>query len=134
MAFVTVQEDHCDEKVVGVDRYYVIGQEDAGIAEAAIVVEDRYQGLGLRTSLLKQFISHASIAMVHFRNDRIMQLIRRSGLPHKSKLTSGVREIQVALSSESPRASPGASKRKLFILFRELVHAMCPGEIPRNKP
>jgi len=29
---------------------------------------------------------------------------------------------------------PGASKRKLFILFRELVRAMYPGEIPRKKP
>jgi len=45
-------------------------------------------------------------------------------------------EAELLLSQEAlPGVNlPGASKRKLFILFRELVRAMCPGEIPRKKP
>jgi len=59
----------------------------------------------------------------------------------ETKLTDWVREYGTFLgqqyANELKRRQvnlPGASKRKLFILFRELVHVMCPGEIPRKKP
>lgn len=107
MAFVAVHKDHDAESVVAVAHYFVISQEDAGSAEVAIVVEDRYQGKGLGTYLLKHLASYAKthgvhtfVATVHYSNDRIMRLIRRSGLLNKRKLSSGVWEIQVELSSE----------------------------------
>jgi GNAT superfamily N-acetyltransferase len=59
MAWVAINPDDPDHPGMGVGRYVRL-REDPGIAEAAVTVLDRYQGLGLGTILL-QFVSGSAI-------------------------------------------------------------------------
>jgi GNAT superfamily N-acetyltransferase len=74
-------------------------------AEAAIVVEDAYQGRGLGTLLVERLLSYARmhgiryfVAEINSENDRVLRFIRRSGLPAEKKLEAGVWLIRVRLA------------------------------------
>lgn len=104
MALVATRDQHGDEQLIGVARYAVIPGTWPAEAEAAIVVEDRYQGKGLGTILLERLVAYASahgicafLATVRYDNARMMRFIRRSGLPTESRVESGVWEIRVEL-------------------------------------
>lgn len=105
MALVATHEEHGDEQVIGVARYAVIPGTWPAEAEAAIVVEDRYQGRWLGTSLLERLVAYANVhgiraflATVRHDNERMMRFIRRSGLPTESRVQAGVWEIRVGLN------------------------------------
>ena len=107
MALVATVEHGGEEQVVAVAQYAQIPGAEPGLAEAAIVVEDRYQGRGLGTVLLRHLVRYArahgvSAFLAQFRqeNHRIMEFIQRSGLPTESELHSGVWEIKVSLGAE----------------------------------
>jgi RimJ/RimL family protein N-acetyltransferase len=99
--------DQGEEEIIGVARYAQTTPDEPDLAEAAVVVEDRFQGQGLGTLLLKRLAAHAQAqgirafwATIHPTNDRIRRFIQRSGLPSKSRFESGLWEIRVELETE----------------------------------
>ena len=107
MALVATREQSVEEHIIAVARYWVIPVNEPGLAEPAIVVEDRYQNRGLGTLLLKRLVEYARahgirtfLASVHHSNARIRRIIRRSGLPIECKMESGTCEIRVNLETE----------------------------------
>jgi GNAT superfamily N-acetyltransferase len=112
MALVATCQQYGEEEIVGVARYAVIPGTWPAEAEAAIVVEDRYQGRGLGTSLLERLVAYANahgirafLATVRHDNERMMRFIRRSGLPTESRVEAGVWEIRVGLNRGPERNS-----------------------------
>jgi len=107
MAFVATHGRDDVRDIIGVARYaHVEGRP--GLAEAGIVVEDRYQGRGLGTMLLKRLIAYARehgvqalYASVHPANDQILRFIQRSSLPTESRLEAGVWEMHVYLDQDA---------------------------------
>ena len=102
MAFVATLGPEAESPIIGVARY-AEGLEPT-VAEAGVVVEDRFQRLGLGTLLLTELVKyaraqgiHTFVGWIHQSNAAILQFIRRSGLPTQSRLESGVWEIRVSL-------------------------------------
>jgi RimJ/RimL family protein N-acetyltransferase len=102
MAFVATLQD--TDAIIGVARYASFAPKEPHIAEAAIVVEDAYQGRGLGTELLQRLLPYALAhgirafqATIHYSNDPIMRFVRRSGLRFEVKTDWGVREVVVHL-------------------------------------
>jgi acetyltransferase len=105
MAYVAVIEDGTDDNIVGVARY-ASNPDHPTEAEAAIIVTDAYQGRGLGKQLMIHLVDYAkkhSIryfqATVLFGNDRILNFIRKSGLPFEKKLEYGAWEIKVDIGN-----------------------------------
>ena len=105
MAFVATREQKGEEFVAGVARYAALGPERPDEAEAAVVVEDRYQHLGLGTRLLDWLLAYARthgirffVAEINAENDRVLDFVRRSGLPTEKHLQSGTWEIRVRIA------------------------------------
>ncbi len=108
VALVATREQCGEEHVIAVARYDVLGPAEPDVAEAAIVVEDQYQGQGLGTLLLKRLVAYARThgvrafqAAVHHSNAQIIRFIQRSGLPfERMRIESGVWEFRVKLGLE----------------------------------
>lgn len=105
MALVgAVQEDNT-ERLVAVARYGVLEGDEPGLAEAAIIVRDDYQGIGLGKILMKRLLQYGKrhgvcklVATVHSSNARITRFITKSGLPFEKKmLEPGVWEYRIRL-------------------------------------
>jgi GNAT superfamily N-acetyltransferase len=110
MALVATGDQEGGEEVIAVARYAVLPDTCPAEAEAAIVVEDRYQGKGLGTVLLERLVTYARkhgirafLATIRHGNSRMMRFIRRSGLPTESKMQAGGWEIRVGLEGEPDR-------------------------------
>jgi acetyltransferase len=105
MAFVACVEQGPEELIIGVARYALVEGVVPCSAEAAVVVEDEYQGRGLGTILLKKLVIYAREngvrsfwATVHRNNAQILRFIKRSGLPVERKaLKEGAWDIRVRL-------------------------------------
>jgi RimJ/RimL family protein N-acetyltransferase len=107
MALVATGEEDGEEHIIAVARY-AADSAQLDLAEAAIVVEDKYQKRGLGTLLLTRLVAYAHthgirafMATVHHDNVQIMRFIRQSGLPSQSKLAAGIWEIVVKLEPEA---------------------------------
>ena len=105
MAFVATHAEEGEEDIVGVARYAALGPARPSEAEAAVVVEDRYQGQGLGTRLLERLLDHARshsiyafVAEISSHNDQILRFIEESGFPVEKRLDAGVWEIKVTFS------------------------------------
>jgi RimJ/RimL family protein N-acetyltransferase len=103
MAFVATCGTDDVRDIIAVARYAEV-EGSPGLAEAGVVVEDRYQKRGLGTILLSRLTQYAReqgvqafYASVHPANNRILRFIQRSGLPSESRLESGVWEMHVSL-------------------------------------
>jgi len=116
MALVAACEQDCGEAIIGVARYAVVPGSEPREAETAIVVEDRYQGLGLGSLLLERLAAYAVahgirafVATVRQDNGRVMHLVRRSGLPTEINLEAGTLALRVGLQPEvrGDAAGPG---------------------------
>jgi RimJ/RimL family protein N-acetyltransferase len=115
MAFVaTVQQN--GQEIVAVARYAAIPETWPLEAEAAIVVQDSYQGRGLGTILMGRLATyartqgiHAFRATVHQGNARIMRFIQRSGLPTRSRVEPGGLEIWIGLGPDRHPGDGGSS-------------------------
>lgn len=108
MALVATREQGGEEHIIAVARYAVDPAADPDLAEAAIVVEDKYQKQGLGTLLLTRLVAYAQAhgirafrATIRQDNAQIMRFVRRSGLPTDSRLEAGVWEIVVKLEPEA---------------------------------
>lgn len=105
MAFVACMEQRTGERIIGVARYAAVENAVPRAAEAAVVVEDEYQGRGLGTILLKRLVDyaredgvHSLWATVHRNNAQILRFVKRSGLPvERRALTEGAWDIRVHL-------------------------------------
>jgi RimJ/RimL family protein N-acetyltransferase len=106
MALVASCEE-CEEELIGVARYAVIPGSQPREAEAAIVVEDRYQNRGLGALLLERLTAYAVahgieafVATIRNDNRRVLRLVKRSGLPADFELEAGTLMLRVRLRPE----------------------------------
>lgn len=104
MAIVATREEAGEDVIVAVARYSATQPDRPDEAEAAIVVEDRYQGQGLGTLLVERLLPHARqqgirtfVAEISGENERIMRFVRRSGLPTEKRFEAGVWQIKVGI-------------------------------------
>lgn len=105
MALVaTKAEEHGEETITGVARYYVMDNEP-GVAEFAIVISDAYQRQGLGSHLMIRLIEYAQargihtfLGFAHGENYRLLRFVQRFGLPTEHKLKNGLWEIRVQLN------------------------------------
>ena len=126
IALVATCKQPGEEEITAVARYALIPTAEPGLAEVSIVVEDRYQGRGLGTLLLKRLVvygrSHGVrtfLAVVHPENARMLRLIRHSGLPTESKAELGALEIRIGLQrTADPREVTGLGQRSESSLVR----------------
>lgn len=103
-ALVATCQKEGQELIIAEARYDAGWSGQPDLAEAAIVVEDAYQGQGLGTLLARRLVSYASVqgirafmAAVNLSNAKIMRFIRRSGLPVECKLKWGMKEVRIDL-------------------------------------
>jgi acetyltransferase len=104
MAFVAVCQKKGRDIVVGVARYALLDKDHPGLAESAVVVQDEYQGRGIGTQLLKRLLTYAKAKGIsHLRgfmqigNNRMLNLVKNSGLPYKTRFVDGVCEVDIDL-------------------------------------
>jgi RimJ/RimL family protein N-acetyltransferase len=95
MGLVATSAPRGEENIVAVARYAEVQPSEPGVVEFAIVVQDRYQGRGLGTILLKRLVAYAQthailtfLARVHPENTRMLGLLQHSGFPIKLIETS----------------------------------------------
>ncbi len=104
MAFVAT---NAAGQVIGVARYMTPTPPEVGAAEAAVVVEDDYQGNWLGTYLLRHLVQYALehgikifTAAIHPSNEKIVRFIRRSGYPIETGFSDGMIEFRIHISEE----------------------------------
>lgn len=105
MAFVATHVQDGEEQIIGVARYAVSNPAKPNEAEAAIVVEDRYQGRGIGTILLARLLEYARrhgieyfCANVDSMNTTMLQMIQRIKMTTEMKLNSGVWDIRIRIA------------------------------------
>ena len=105
MAFVAIYKENAHENVLGVARYAVLDPKHPDTAEAAVVVIDEYQGLGLGRQLLRRLVIYARGKGIRWirgnlqvGNDRMLLLVKGSGLPHQTRFVDGIWEVAIDLS------------------------------------
>ncbi len=104
MAFVAVCQKNQRDIVVGVSRYAMLNTSQPETAESAVVVQDEYQGKGIGKLLLWRLVNYARGKGIHFLrgnlqmgNTRMLDLVKRSGLPYKQRYAEGVWEVSIDL-------------------------------------
>lgn len=104
MAFVATCEENDQDIVVGVSRYAMLDTGHPEIAEAAVVVDDKYQGRGIGRLLLWRLVDYARGRKICFLrgnlqigNDRMLTLVKRSGLPHETCYVEGIWQVTIDL-------------------------------------
>jgi acetyltransferase len=109
MAFVALTRDGDQEIVIGVARYAMDDPGNPEYAESAVVVEDRFQGRGLGSLLLWRLVNYARERGIRILrgnlqagNNRMLGLVRHSGLPHQTRFVDGVWEVSIDIS-QPPR-------------------------------
>ena len=102
MAFVAICKRNGHDIVVGVSRYALLDTAHPETAESAVVVEDEYQGRGLGRLLLWRLVNYARLKGIHYLrgnmqigNNRMLDLVKRSGLPHKTHFVDGIWEVDI---------------------------------------
>lgn len=102
MAFVAICQENGRDCVVGVSRYALLDPGQTEVAESAVVVADQYQGRGIGKLLLKHLVLYArSMGIHHLRgnlqigNNRMLELVKRSGLPYKTRFMEGIWEVDI---------------------------------------
>jgi acetyltransferase len=108
MAFVAIAYENDHEIVVGVSRYAMDDPKNPEFAESAVVVEDAYQGRGIGKLLLWRLVNYARIKGIHILrgnlqvgNSRMLDLVKRSGLPHQTKYVDGIWEVDIDITDPS---------------------------------
>lgn len=105
MAIVATRKQDDDDQIIGVARYAVSDASKPNEAEAAIVVQDSYQGQGVGTILLARLLGYAQkhgieyfCANVDSMNTTMLQMIQHIGLPTEMKLNAGVWDIRIRIA------------------------------------
>lgn len=94
------------EDIVGVARFDVFTPNQEDTAEAAFVIEDRFQGMGLGTALMLRLARRALavgvyyfVFTVHWTNEAMLKLLRKSGEVIERHQSGGVYDVRVQLSA-----------------------------------
>ncbi|GAB4579617.1 MAG: GNAT family N-acetyltransferase [Anaerolineales bacterium] len=94
------------EEIVGVARFDVLTPNQPDTAEAAFVIEDRFQGLGLGTALMLRLARIALemgvyyfVFTVHWTNEGMLKLLRKCGEVVERRQSGGVYDVRVQLSA-----------------------------------
>jgi acetyltransferase len=102
MAFVAIYNENNMDIVTGVARYAVLDPDHPKTAEAAVVVVDEYQSLGLGKQLLKRLVLYARSKGIEYLrgnlqvgNDRMLTLVKHSGLPNQTRFVDGIWEVSI---------------------------------------
>jgi acetyltransferase len=105
MAFVGVCQKDGRDIVIGVARYTLLDTKHPKIAESAVVVQDEYQGRGLGKQLLRRLVLYAHASGIHHLrgnlqvgNNRMLDLVKRSGLPYKTRFVDGIWQVDIDLA------------------------------------
>jgi acetyltransferase len=111
MAFVALCEENGKDIVVGVSRYALLDTVHPETAEAAVIVDDKYQSRGIGKLLLWRLVSYARAKGFHYLrgnlqmgNDRMLTLVQRGGLPYQQHFVDGIMEVTIDL--ELPAGEP----------------------------
>jgi RimJ/RimL family protein N-acetyltransferase len=106
MALVATIQYFDREEMVGVARFDVLTPTQTDTAEAAFVIEDRFQGLGLGTALMQRLARLALeigvyffVFTVHWTNEAMLKLLRKSGEVVERHQSGGVYDVRVRLSA-----------------------------------
>jgi GNAT superfamily N-acetyltransferase len=117
MAYVATTGAGEAEQIVGVARYGLVKADDPEVAEAAVVVEDAYQGRGLGWALLARLVSYARamgvrawVAEINAVNARMLRFIERGGLPTTRQLEGGSWQVRMDISSVSPQTDDAEAR------------------------
>ena len=110
VALVASYKDDAGEHIVGVARFARATAQDEE-AEAAIVVQDDFQGMGLGSHLLLRLVSLArQVGIRHFagwimaENVHMLHILKKAHLPIRRQSRSGETFVQVSL--EAPAETP----------------------------
>jgi RimJ/RimL family protein N-acetyltransferase len=102
---VALDPDEQQEEIIAVVRFDREAGNDK--AEYAALVEDRWQGQGVGAELTRRLIDEARergiryfYALVKGQNVRMLQVLRRLGLPEQERREEDVKHIEVELSSK----------------------------------
>lgn len=113
MAILAIHEE--DHAIVGVARYDVLLPQDTQTAEAAIVIEDRFHGMGLGTALMSRLTSYALshgityfLFTVHAANQVMLRLLSKCGEVVERRHAAGVYDIRVKLHEFASPKQPNA--------------------------
>ncbi|NJD59526.1 MAG: hypothetical protein C3F13_01825 [Anaerolineales bacterium] len=111
MAFVATMLENDREIVVGVSRYALLDKVHPKTAESAVIVGDEFQGRGIGKLLLWKLVDYAKAkGFNHLRgnldmgNTRMLDLIKRSGLPHKQRYVDGIWEVNIDIRAPRKEA------------------------------
>jgi acetyltransferase len=111
MAFVAICKENDREIVVGVSRYALLDARKPEMAESAVVVADEYQGRGIGKILLRRLVSYARTKGIDYLrgnmqigNNRMLELVKRSGLPHQTRFVDGIWEVNIDIRQPDEEA------------------------------
>jgi acetyltransferase len=102
MAFVATCLEDGQEIVLGVARYALLDEDNPEVAESAVVVTDAYQHRGIGRRLLRRLVEYARAKGIRHLsgnlqvgNMRMLDLVKRSGLPYRQHYADGVWEVTI---------------------------------------
>lgn len=102
MAVVATADGSADAPIIAVARYQRTGPE---VAEIGLAVEDRWQGHGIGPRLLRTLAAYARrhgiavlVADVMYDNDRMLAMLRHSGIPTTSHIRDGRVEARLDIA------------------------------------
>jgi RimJ/RimL family protein N-acetyltransferase len=108
MAFVAIDREDGKNIVVGVSRYALLDQEQPNMAEAAVIVGDEHQRRGIGSLLLSRLVAYARLVGIRYlrgvimlENNRMVDLVKRGGLPYEKRYEEGAWMIVVDLEGET---------------------------------
>lgn len=111
MAFVAICRENDRDIVVGVSRYALLDASKPEMAESAVVVADEYQGRGIGKMLLRRLVSYGRAKGIHYLrgnmqigNNRMLELVKRSGLPHQTRFVDGIWEVNIDIRQPDEEA------------------------------
>jgi len=111
MAFVAICKENDRDIVVGVSRYALLDASNPEMAESAVVVADEYQGRGIGKILLRRLVSYARTKGIDYLrgnmqigNNRMLELVKRSGLPHQTRFVDGIWEVNIDIRQPDEEA------------------------------
>jgi GNAT superfamily N-acetyltransferase len=95
--------DSAPNRIIGM-AYYLFTANDNSLAEPAILVEDRFQGLGLGGALFKYLSREALSQALHAfqlfilpENRRVLKLLNRVPFNTERRYSDGVYEVRLSL-------------------------------------
>lgn len=106
MAFVAAVGEDDQERIIGVARYGRVQPDEPDVVEAAVVVEDAYQGRGLGSALVERLLRYSRavgvrtwVAEINAVNARMLRFMERDGLPFTRQFEGGAWQVRMDIST-----------------------------------